>query len=78
MKNTLVLVFAAIMLMNVAVFASVKMNTSHKGKVGKDGAAINCAYCHDAAKGGFAKKKSGAKPQMKGNQYCSIGECHKN
>jgi hypothetical protein len=63
----------AAMLLGTALNADVLLNKKHKGMDGKDGARIDCAYCHQAA----GKPKDGKNyEQHKNGPYCAMNGCH--
>jgi len=65
----LVSMFAGSLLM-----ANVAVNKQHKTLKGKDGAKVNCAYCHTKAK--IPKKKGNDINALKKGEYCSQKGCH--
>ncbi len=74
MKKLFVGVMLATFCVSLAAFGSPAINKSHKGKVGKGDAKVNCNYCHKAA--GIAKEKTGnAKAAQKG-PFCATSGCH--
>jgi hypothetical protein len=57
-------------------FGNPAINGKHSGKKGKDGASVNCMYCHDAAKGAVPKAKGGDLAKLKAGPFCKIAGCH--
>jgi hypothetical protein len=73
MKKLVLGLVMASMFIGTVVLGSASLNGPHKGKTGKDGATINCAYCHVKAgnpKAGkdYAKYKTGP--------FCKGSGCH--
>jgi cytochrome c553 len=73
MKKLVLGLVMASMFIGTVVLGSASLNAPHKGLKGKDGATINCAYCHTAAgnpKAGkdYAKYKTGP--------FCKGSGCH--
>ena len=59
------------------VFANGKINKKHLNKTGKDGAKINCVYCHKSPGANIPKKKGQDINALYKTPYCSGQGCHK-
>jgi cytochrome c553 len=73
-KKLLFALATASMFLATALVADVPLNKKHKGQVGRDGAKVNCAYCHEKA--GTPKEGKDYVKHRTG-PYCLIEGCHK-
>ena len=75
MKKAIFGAAIATMFVSSLLFASTDLNKQHKGQKGKDGAKVNCTYCHKKA--GAPKTKGNDLAKAKKGEYCAIDGCHK-
>ena len=75
MKKTIFGVAIATLFVSSLLMASVPVNKQHKGLTGKDGAKVNCTYCHKKA--ASPKTKGNDLAKLKKGAYCAIDGCHK-
>lgn len=76
MKRFSLAAFAITIFVCSVLFAGVPLNKKHKDLKGKDGAKVNCAYCHNADKANNPKKKGTDLAKLKKGPYCAIKGCH--
>ena len=76
MKKALTPFLLAAVFVSTVVFASAKgpLKEKHTGKVGLDGAKVNCVYCHTTAAN--PKTKGNDLQKLKKEKYCAIPGCH--
>jgi hypothetical protein len=72
MKKVLFLMVLTTLIGIPMIFANTAINKQHSG-LAKDGAKVNCAYCHTTA---GIQKEAGNKAQMNTNAFCMGSECH--
>lgn len=72
-KRTIAITFIAFFI-GVFIGANPLMNKSHLKLKGKDGAKINCVYCHTTAK--IPKKKGQDLDALYKTPYCAGKGCH--
>ena len=75
MKKIFVGTVLALMFAAGTLSANGKINKAHLGLTGKDGAKVNCVYCHTTQK--VAKKKGQDKAALYKNAGCAGAKCHK-
>ncbi len=76
MKKILIsAVVVAAMAAGSMALASPAIMGKHAGKKGKADAAVNCAYCHDAAK--IEKKAGQDHAKLQAGESCALAGCHK-
>ncbi len=73
-KNTLMILTLGLFLLSTALYAGKPLNKQHKGLTGKDGAKVNCVYCHKTA--GNPKTEGNDLEQLKKGPYCNSKDCH--
>jgi len=72
MKPALIALALAVLFISSLAFSSAQLQKAHKG-LDRDGAKINCAYCHEKA----AIPKEGKDYQKhQGNPGCKGSGCH--
>ena len=75
MKKVFTGIIITMMMTGAVALANPKINKAHKGKTGKDGAKINCNYCHKTAAIPKTKGQDAAKIQK--GASCATAGCHK-
>jgi hypothetical protein len=74
MKNFLLVLVLATMLVATVISANVKLSKTHVGMKGKDDLKIGCVYCHQTAK--IQKKKGQNIKQFNALSLCAAKGCH--
>lgn len=72
MKKFIFVAAISTLFISALAFSSAPLNKAHKGQE-KDGAKINCAYCHKKA--GIAKESKDYDKHKKG-KFCAGSGCH--
>jgi cytochrome c553 len=74
MKKMIAGCFMVSVFVGTVLFGGVPLHKKHLKKKGLDGAAINCAYCHEKAKN--PKTKGNDLVKLKKQKFCAIRDCH--
>ena len=74
MKKIIITIIFIILFISAVLGANSTMNKAHLKMAGKDGAKINCVYCHKEAK--IPKKKGQDLEALCKTPHCAGKGCH--
>lgn len=74
-KLAIFAILGTALMVSPMVFGSMDLNKKHADKTGKDGAKVNCAYCHTTA--GIKKEKGLDMAALQKGDSCAMAGCHK-